>query len=199
MWSAKPSAARGESPLKGLFADGRHTLFKALPDDAHAAVSAALAKAGVGGERLDIRADGAEVLDFRVFARTDRAGHPYWGVMPVGRRRAVTFRFPRKGFVYELVNGKAYGAVGELTLTVGSGTPLAFEQLPEATGLASVSAAGNAVTVRTKGSADSVVRVRVFKISVSQFWKDFFHNAVDLFELFNGRQIVKPFGQFNSL
>ena len=152
---------RETSPLKDLFADGRHTLVSALPDDGHAAFAAALGKAGVGGEKLTIREGEKEILDFSVFARTDRAGHPYWGVRPTGKRREVTFGFPKKGYVYELVNGKAYGAVEALTLTVGFGTPLAFVQLSSAAGLESVTADGSTVSVRTKGASDTVVRLRV--------------------------------------
>ena len=154
--------ARAASPLEGLFADGRHTLVKALPEDGHAAFSSALQKAGVGGEKLTMLADGKEILDFSVFAKADRAGNPFWGVRPTGKRRAVTFKFPKKGFVYELVNGKSYGAVDTLTLTVGLGTPLAFVQLPEETGVGEVKAEGARITVRGKGTVDSVVRVRVF-------------------------------------
>ena len=153
---------RADVPLKGLFADGRHTLFKALPDDGHADFSAALRNADVGGEKLTMLADGKEILDFSVFAKTDRAGNPFWGVLPTGKRREVTFRFPKRGYVYELVGGRSYGLTDELKLPVGLGTPLAFALLPVEAGVGEVKAEGARITVRGKGRVDSVVRVRVF-------------------------------------
>ena len=156
--------ARRESPLKDLFATGGALLFTDLSDKDHARFDAALAKAGVKVDRLTAStADGTRVNDLSIFAKVDSRGNPFWGVLfPEGASRRLTFAFPRRGFVYELVNGKAYGAVDRLELTADVGTPLAFVQLPEEAGLAALEAKGGSVTVRTKGPADSVVRLRVF-------------------------------------
>ena len=157
--------ARQMSPLKDFFGQGKGLLFADLTDRDHIRFEAALGKAGVTVDRLTVKgADGTRFDDLDVFAKVDGAGNPFWGVLvPEGEPRKATVIFPRKGWVYDLVSGRAYGYVDRIERELSIGTPCAFVLMPEEMGIKEVSVWGMTVSVSCKTAADTVVRVRVYR------------------------------------
>ena len=153
--------ARPSSPFAKAFRKDRHTLFETFGEDDLDALEAALAKAGLGADRLTIAEDGKTVRDLGISTKVDRKGNLFWGILPHRKRGALTIRFPRKGFVYELVDGKAYGSTDRVAVPAGRSVALAFVQVPEETGVADAAVEGRTMSVRCAGNVDTVAHVEV--------------------------------------
>ena len=85
------------------------------------------------------------------------------GLTDAFENRRVTVKFPKKGWVYDLVDGKAYGQTDSVQVVHGRGAPHAFALLPEPSGIASLRVDGNRVSIDCGSRADTVVRLRVFR------------------------------------
>ena len=127
-------------------------------------LDAFLRKAGVASPRLTITdaADGSRIRTAELFVREGR-GAVAWGVLPDNATaKTATFKFSRKGYVYELTTGRALGYGDTFTLPLAKTRPYAFELCAEKPALGEVSADGETVAVAYAPSVDTVVRLRVF-------------------------------------
>ena len=94
----------------------------------------------------------------------DAAGNRFHGVVTGDfGSREVRYVFPKKGWVYDLVDGKAYGNVKEVKASYGKGRPHGFVQLATPTGMRGLFDEGRRVRIDCGGKADTVVRVQVFR------------------------------------
>ena len=169
--------------LADLFGDARHLLVGKVdtayleamkyPDKAENAVlleseqrrlAAALGRDAAGGLSIVSAADGKLVRNVAVFARSDRAGNPFWGVLaPEGRVRDAVFRFPKRGWVCDLVSGRVFGVVESVNLPLRRGMPFAFVQFAAVPAPVGLSVDGATAEIRNESAADTVVRLRVFR------------------------------------
>ena len=174
----RPAPALGD-----LFGDARHLLVGKIdtayleamkyPDKAaNAAVleteqrrlAAALGRDAGGVLSVVSAADGKPVRNVAVFARSDRAGNPFWGVLaPEGRARDVVFKFPKKGWVCDLVRGRDFGVVESLNLPLRRGMPFAFVQQAERPVPVTLSVKDATAEILNASAVDTVVRLRVFR------------------------------------
>lgn len=158
---------REKPPFEGFF-DGRHKmLLEPAAEDAalRASLKASLLAVGVPADELTIARDnGARADDARVFSMRDGAGNPFWGIVTESfDGRCVKVKFPKKGWIFDLVDGRAYGQTDCVQVAHGRGSPHAFALLPEPSGIASLRVDGNRVMVDCGAKADTVVRLRVFR------------------------------------
>ena len=156
---------RAAAPLEGFFGGGKRRLEGRTEDadDVRAVLRGALADAGIEVETLRIvGTDGKAVERAIVYAMEDAAGNMFWGVS-AGDFGAKEVRcvFPKKGWVYDIVDGKAYGNAQEIVAPYGKGHPHGFVQLAAPTGMRWLSAQGSRVAIDCGGTADTVVRVTV--------------------------------------
>ena len=158
---------RQKAPLDGFF-DGRKTIIADRGSDADAVcvvLRGALAKAGVATDTLKVfEVGGGAIHDAVVFAAEDSAGNQFRGVVTscFGNRK-VRYVFPRRGWTYDIVDGRAYGNVGEVSATYGKGCPHGFVQLDSPTGMKGLYVDGTRVRIDCGGKADTVVRVKVLR------------------------------------
>ena len=156
---------RKESPFAGWFGGPHKVLVE--PTDApgdRSALRTALTAAGVCVDPLKISAkDVGAIEDALVFTRRDAAGNPCFGVVTSDFMvRKAVFRFPRKGWVRDLVDGRDYGVADEVSAVLSKGHPHAFVQLPSPAAV-KVRVTGNAVSAVCEPAADTVLRVEVFR------------------------------------
>ena len=92
----------------------------------------------------------------------DAAGNRFWGVSAGDfGAKEVSCVFPKKGWVYDSVDGKADGNAQEIVAPYGKGYPHGVVQLAAPTGMRWLSAQGSRVAIDCGGAADTVVRVTV--------------------------------------
>jgi len=131
-----------------------------------AAWDRAVVAAGVVNSRLTLAAakDGKALDETDIYAKADRAGNPVWCVLPAPKMRPVEtrFTFPKEGYVYDLVSGRAFGRVKEVVQPFDVGTPYAFALFPEPVELAA-KAEGTTVSLAYSQPVDGVVRLSVFR------------------------------------
>ena len=158
---------RAAAPFEGFFVGGKRRLEERTgdADDVRAVLCVALADAGIEVETLRIvGVDGKAEERAIVYAMEDAAGNRFHGVVTGDfGSRDVRYVFPKKGWVYDLVDGKAYGNVKEVKASYGKGRPHGFVQLAAPTGMRGLFDEGRRVRIDCGGTADTVVRVRVFR------------------------------------
>lgn len=155
---------RVASPLAGFFCGERRLLLEPVADEVADRVRFAetFARLGFAVNPLGIVLAGRRVAGARVFPMTDRAGRSCWCVSEPGFTEGeAVFTFPTKGWIYDLVTGKAYGKTREIAAPYGKGHPHAFVLLPERSAVASLSVDGVRVSVDCGSDATAPLRVTV--------------------------------------
>ena len=158
---------RAKIPFRGFFDNRRKILLEPAEDAAEfrMAMKSAMKAAGVAADELSIStANGGRDDGARIYSMRDSAGNPFWGIETSAfEDRTVTVKFPKRGWVCDLVDGTAYGTVDSVKVLHGRGSPHAFAILPEASGIASLGVDGGRVRVDCGSRADTVVRLSVFR------------------------------------
>ena len=156
---------RAKPAFDGFF-DGRRKVLLAPgrdPEDDRAPLRTALNGFGIATDTLKVAArKGGFVEDASVFAKHDRRGNRFWGVVAQDfEPRTARVTFPKAGYVCDLVTGKSYGRCASVDVTWGKGFPHAFLLLDEPTGIKVASVKGTAVSFDCGSSVDTVLRVTV--------------------------------------
>lgn len=157
---------RPVSPFAGFFDGKRRLLLEPVEDEGadRRRFSAVFTALGFAADPVGIELSGARPAGARVFPMTDGAGNPCWCVSEPGfvEGKAV-FTFPKEGWIYDLVTGKAYGKSRKAAAPYGKGHPHAFVLLPERSGIASLTAQGADVAVDCGSAATAPLRVTVVR------------------------------------
>ena len=114
--------------------------------------------------RIENVEDGKIYRHATVFAKRDRAGNPFYGVLGGETTpRRVRFNFPKKSHVYNLVNGRYLGFTDRVELPFGMGIPYAFQLMDEKIEIASCGVSGPEISVALSAAVDGAVQIRVYR------------------------------------
>jgi hypothetical protein len=155
---------RSGSPLAGFFVGNRRLMLKPLENmDADRARFAKTFKSlGFAVNPIVIEIAGKRVSGTRVYSMTDGDGNPCWCMSEPGFAEGkASYTFPKEGWIYDLVTGKAYGKASKIHAPYGKGSPHAFVLLPEQSAIASLKADGAQISVDCGSSVTAPLRVTV--------------------------------------
>jgi hypothetical protein len=128
----------------------------------------------VDAPRLTINdsVDASRVRLVSVWPRVGRHGELVWCVISNEKKssRIVDVAFPKKGYLYDLVTGRALGFGNRFRLPLTSTQPYAFELFDEKPSPVALDVDGSSVRVSASPKVSTVVRVAVYDPSGAEAW-----------------------------